>query len=112
MTKRKTKFERDCEEVSRKFDVDVYFFREEKSRSDCFEDDGYLHIQKGLVRACFAVGLRHILLGAQQNENTRFVLEALGMSDKITDRVLVGEYDEDDYDDGYDRCWNCGAAQI
>jgi hypothetical protein len=103
-TKRTTQFERDCRAVAEETGIEVDFFYNEKG-SDCYEDDGNLHIHKSGMRAVFNVGHNGDLPGAEQNERTRKVLNALGMGKKISDRVLVTEEAEEDDDD---VCGECG----
>lgn len=92
MSKQLTKFERDCQKVADDLGIEVDFYRNE-SGSDCYEDDGVLHIRKRGIRAAFSVDASQDD-ATEQNERTREILTALNMANKITDRVLVEEEDE------------------
>lgn len=97
-----TKFERDCLKVSEQTGIEVEFYPNEKG-SGCFEDDGYLHIIKSHIRAVFSVIDDDAVT---QNNRTRKVLTALGMTKSITDSVMVAEEDEDEDD----YCSHCGRG--
>jgi len=98
-----TKFEKQCNEVSEKLNVDVIIWNKETSQEP-FEDDGNLNITKRGIRACFDVGCGQSLGGKEQNERTLAVLNALGITKFANDRVLVEEHD----DDCDDECPHCG----
>jgi hypothetical protein len=93
--------------VSEKLGIEVYFYYNEKG-SDVFEDDGFLHIYKNMVRAVFTIG--QDLPAKEANERTRAILTALGMEKKITQRVLVDEIDETDCCDTCGRCGFCSGC--
>jgi hypothetical protein len=102
----KTRWQKKCEDAARIADVEVCFYEEVPpiSKASQFEDDGYLHIEKPREdRACFDVGVGQSLDGKEQNRRTRIVMEALGLTSKISDRVLVEEDDEEE-----DCCPHCG----
>jgi len=99
-------FKAKCERVAELTDVDLVLYEDSGAGvDDAFEDDGNLHIHKGGARACFDVGGGQELSGERQNERTRAVLTALGMTKEITGRVLA---DEDDGDS--DECPHCGRS--
>ena len=93
---KKTSFRQKAIEVSESTGIDVEFYQDKRSGSDCFEDDGCLHVRVLGLRACFDVN-QGSDSGTRQNENTRKVLTALGMPDKIGDRTLTeNDLDEED----------------
>lgn len=101
-TQRKlTAFEKRCQEVADKMDVEVTFYRDKEPFQDPFEDDGNLHVISRGSRAAFSIG--QDTPAAIHNEKTRAILTALGMEKKIGERVLVDETEEDD-----DCCPECG----
>ena len=88
-----TRFQKRCEQVAEKLGLEVIFF-EDTNKPDQFEDDGTLHVQNGSLRACFDVSNGQALSGADQNSKTRLVMAELKL--RITDRVLVGECNEEE----------------
>ena len=100
-----TKFERDCNEIADKIGITVHFYGEGSNREPLY-DDGFLHITKRKIRAVFNVD--QDAPGKIQNERTRDIMNALGLSKKINDRVLIEEDDEPDEDDDRDYCPTCG----
>lgn len=101
-------FKRKCERVADKFDNEVLFFTDEyeEARADEFEavyDDGSLHIRRYGIRAVFELGEDRSI--ADQNANTRLIMEALNMKRKINDQVLLKEepddepYEEEEFDE-------------
>lgn len=99
-----TKFQKLCELASKQTGVEVTYYVDEERANHLCEDDGNLHITKNHVHACFNVGNGQSLGPKEQNERTRAVMNAMGLSDKISDRVLVDETDDDV--DGI--CPHCG----
>lgn len=65
----------------------MHVIMSEAPKNDCFEDDGFLHIQIGYNQICFDVGYNQTLNSAQQNENTKMILSAYGLT--VTSRVLA-----------------------
>lgn len=104
-TKRISKFEKLCREVSEKTDIEVIFFDDEHA-SDAHEDDGNLHVTRRGLMACFDVGGGQELSASRQNDRTRTVLRGLGMESAINEHTLVDETEDDEDDDEY--CPHCG----
>lgn len=76
-----------CKKVEKLTDIeliDVYF---ENVEDDVFEDDGFLHVTRFGARAVFDVGEYQSLESAEQNENTKLILCALGI--KIMEKALA-----------------------
>jgi len=84
------------ERVVKKLDIDEprVFFDAKDSADDEFTDDGSLHIRRSGMRVVFNVSNHQNAEGAEQNRQTRAIMEALNMKRKITDRVLVDEDEE------------------
>ncbi len=93
-------FRTKCLEVASLLNLEVDFFDENERLNDAFEDDGALHIQHGLLRACFDVSNDRAW---QQNENTEAIMAELNLV--VTDRVLVDD-DSDNDEDDEDDLWN------
>jgi len=103
---KKSKFEIECEQVSAKTGISFYSpWNDDDMKLDAYEDDECLHIHKRGTHACFGVGGNGICAG-KQNKNTRAVLEALGLSKMIGERVLIENEEEDD--EWGDYCHECG----
>lgn len=101
-----TAWQKNCERVAADANTSVYFPDSEVSeQTDCFEDDGALHIQiKGKHRACFHIG--QDTEPKEANELTREIMKGLGLEKKISDRVLIEETE----DEGDDYCSHCGRG--
>lgn len=101
-----------CELAARSNDVDVVFFRTDKSSDPC-GDDGNLHISKGALRACFGIGQDEKV--SVFNKKVENILTELGLGKFIGPRVLV----RDDCPHGCDEqgcngecgCQECGESK-
>lgn len=95
-------FKSKCYEISERRSIPVEFYDDDRKRNDVFEDDGYLHICEGRVRACFDVGDAQSLDAERQNKRTRSILTDLDMTIKIGPRTLI------DDEPKTDLCPHCG----
>lgn len=87
-----------CEQTAEVVGIEVTFYDEDEALNDAFEDDGTLHVQNGLLRACFDVSNSQNDRPSVQNEKTEEVLRLLGL--EPSSRTLVkDEEDEDEWDD-------------
>lgn len=77
---------------------DPLWVEDGKDKPDAeFEDDGSLHIRRAGLRAVFGVSNGQNASNAEQNKQTRAIMDALSMK-RRTEYVLVGETEDDDCD--------------
>ncbi len=96
-------FKKKCEKVSEDLDIPVVFY-DDPRKTAAFEDDGYLHLVKNGVRACFDVANAQTYTAYQQNANTKAVLDALNFKEYTLQIVFV----DDKEDEEEDCCPECG----
>jgi hypothetical protein len=81
-------FEEKCREIESETGIELMDIYDDGDGTNAvYEDDGFLHINNGELRASFDVGDNQSLDADEQNERTRTILSALGLN--VTNRALA-----------------------
>lgn len=81
-------FGKRCEEVADEVGVELMdIYEDGDGTNNVYEDDGFLHVNNGEQRASFDVSNSQNLSEEDQNENTRLILERLGL--EVTENALA-----------------------